>query len=348
MFIMGKVATDDGSNLPNNVMVERVCNARVRQQVYADPSGGFSMQLGSVADSTMDATAEGSSQSAVPGKYAETGIPRQQLANCEVRASASGFKSRDVSLVGLDSSIKNIELGTILVHRNKKVEGTTVDAAAYKAPKDAVTAYQRGLEAQKNGKLANAQKYFERAVDFYPAYGRAWFQLGSVLEKESQKDAARAAYTRATTADAKFLPPYLSLAVMASATENWTEVIRFTDFILALDPFKDLTGYTVELDPFSYAEAYFYNALANYKVKNFAEAERKAVKAEHLLGRSPELHLLLSDIFARKNEFTAAISELETYLELDPHANNAEQVRARMAELKNRTDSLSNGEKNDH
>jgi tetratricopeptide (TPR) repeat protein len=328
-------------------MVERVCNSKVRQQVYADPSGGFSMQLGSMTDSTLDATADGGSQAALPGKFSNTGIPRQQLENCDLRASASGFQSRDISLMALDSSAKNIEVGTIVVHRSTKVKGTTVDAAAYKAPKDAVTAYEKGLDAQRSGKLANAQKYFEKAVEFYPDYARAWYRLGAVLEKEDQKDEAHTAYTRATTADAGYLPPYLSLAVMASAAENWREVIRTTNFILALDPFKDLTGYTVELDGFSFAEAYFYNALANYKVENFAEAERNALKADHLLGRAPELHLLLGEIFARKNDYAGAIAEIQTYLELVPHADNAEQVRARMAEWKKRNDSLSTGEKND-
>jgi tetratricopeptide (TPR) repeat protein len=347
MFLTGHVAAEDGSHLPSNVMVERVCNAKVRQQVYADPAGDFSMQLGSVTDSTLDASADGGSQSVLPGKYSETGIPRQQLANCELRALAPGFRSRDLSLVALDSSAKNIMVGTIVVHRSTKVEGTTVDAAAYKAPKDAVTAFQKGLDAQRNGKLADARRYFEKAVDVYPAYARAWFHLGTVLEKEKQKDAARTAYTRATTEDAAYLPPYLSLAVMACAAENWTEAIRSTNFILALDPFKDLTGYTVELDSFTFSEAYFYNALANYQVKNFVEAERNALKAERLLARIPDLHLLLGDIFARRNDYPAAIGELQTYLELVPHADNVEQVRERQAELKKRNDALSTGEKSD-
>ncbi|HEY2544554.1 MAG TPA: tetratricopeptide repeat protein, partial [Candidatus Acidoferrum sp.] len=171
--------------------------------------------------------------------------------------------------------------------------------------------------------------------------------LGTVLEKENQKSAAHTAYTRSTTADAGYLPPYLSLAVMASAAENWREVIRTTNFILALDPFKDLTGYTVELDPFNFAEAYFYNALANYQIQNFAEAERNALKAEHLLGRTPELHLLLGELFARKNDYAAAIVEMQTYLDIVPHADNADQIRARLAELKKRADSLPSGEKND-
>jgi hypothetical protein len=346
MFLTGNVAADDGSRLPSNVMVERVCNARVRQQVYAAPGGDFSMQLGSAIDSTLDASADGGSQPASPGKYSETGIPREQLSNCELRALAPGFRSPEISLVALDSSAKDVRVGTIVMHKSTKVEGTTIDAAAYKAPKDALTAYQKGLDAQKKGKLASARRYFEKAVEVYPAYARAWFQLGSVLEKEKQKEAARTAYTRATTEDAGYLPPYLSLAVMASAAENWTEVIRSTNFILALDPFKDLTGYTVELDAFTFAEAYFYNALANYRVKNFGEAERNALKAERLLGSIPDLHLLLGEIFARKKDYPAAIAELQTYLELVPHADNVEQVRERQAELRKRNEALSTGEKN--
>jgi regulator of sirC expression with transglutaminase-like and TPR domain len=101
----------------------------------------------------------------------------------------------------------------------------------------------------------------------------------------------------------------------------------------------------VELDAFRYAEAYFYNALANYNMNNFADAERNALKAERLLGRTPELHLLLGEIFAQKSDYAGAIAELQTYLELVPHADNAEQIRARLAELKKVSDTASSGEK---
>jgi hypothetical protein len=33
MFLIGRVATDDGTPVPNDVLVERVCNAAVRQQI---------------------------------------------------------------------------------------------------------------------------------------------------------------------------------------------------------------------------------------------------------------------------------------------------------------------------
>src|ERR1051325_6773357 len=34
LFLSGRVATNDNTPVPNDVLVERVCNANVRQQVY--------------------------------------------------------------------------------------------------------------------------------------------------------------------------------------------------------------------------------------------------------------------------------------------------------------------------
>src|SRR5258708_3162912 len=152
-----------------------------------------------------------------------------------------------------------IDVGAIVVQRTTKVEGMTLSAIPYKAPKDARRAYEKGVEAERNGKLANARKYFEQAVEIYPGYASAWFQLGAVLLKENQNDAARTAYIQATTIDTKFLPPYLSLALMAYEAENWTEVLKLTSPILDLDLWSPaaVTGYILGLDPIGCADASF-------------------------------------------------------------------------------------------
>ena len=91
----------------------------------------------------------------------------------------------------------------------------------------------------------------------------------------------------------------------------------------------------MDSDPFNCADAYFYNALANYKLNNLAEAEKSALKAEHMamLNAFPQLHLLLAEIFARKDDYATAISELQVYLQLVPNAKNVEQVRVQLAKL---------------
>jgi tetratricopeptide (TPR) repeat protein len=347
MFLLGRVRTSDSTAVPNDAVVERVCNGAVRQQVHAALNGEFSMQLGSQNDSMLDATGDPTSRGAVNNQNSETGISRQALANCELRASVSGFSSSVINLVDLAGSLSSVDVGAIVVQTRTKVAGLTLNASSYMAPKDARKAYEKGLVAQKKGELANAQKYFGKAVEIYPKYANAWYQLGTVLQKEHEKDAAHAAFTRAANIDTKFLPPYLSLALMAYEAENWTSVLDLTGHILNLDPLNHVAGYVWDLDPLNYTEAYFYNAVANYKLKRFADAERSGLKAEQvdLPTRFPQVHLLLGEIFARKNDYAIAIAEIQTYLELIPHAKDEDQIRERLANLEKLNGSVSASEK---
>jgi len=353
MFLRGRVASHDGAPIPHDMLIERLCNNRVRQQVYASPHGDFSMQLGSRADSFPEASADPSSPNGygVARKDSDMGIPRRELTNCELRASASGFHSSVISLLEVDTFGGSVDVGVIVVQRSTKIEGATLSAIPYKAPKDARKAYEKGVQAEKNGKLADARTYFETAVEIYPSSANAWFQLGTVLQKENQKDAARKAYTQATTIDTRFLPPYLSLASMAYETGNWTEVLNLTGHILDLDPLNHaaVANYILDLDPLNYSDAYFYNAVANYMLNKIEDAEKSGLKAEHLDLRThfPQVHLLLAEIFAQKNNYALAIGEIQTYLALAPHAKDADQVREQLAKLEKLNGSVPISEKPD-
>jgi tetratricopeptide (TPR) repeat protein len=307
------------------------------------------MQLGSRADSFPEASADATSSSGMASRNSIMGIPRNELENCDLRVTASGFRSRDVTLLGLDPAGGRVDVGVVVVERGKKIEGATLNAAPYQAPKDARKAYEKGLQAEGNGKFADAHKYFETAVEIYPKFVNAWFQLGTVLQKENQKDAARKAYTQATTIDTKFLPPYLFLASMAYEAENWTEVLKLTGHLLALNPLSqtDATVYTLDLDPLNYAEAYYFNSMANYKLNKIEDAEKSALAADHLDLRThfPQLHLLLAEIFARKSNYTRAIEELQIYLAMAPQAKDAAQQREKLAKLEKLNDPGSTTEK---
>ena len=349
LFLRGKIATNDGTSLPNDALVERICNNRVLQQVYASPGGDFSMQMGPRFDSFLDASGGPGSQEGVARTASTDGIPRRDLRNCELRASAAGFRSDSLSLVDLTPSGSAIDVGAIVIQRATKIKGMTLSAIPYKAPSNARKAYEKGLEAARNGKLAEARKYFEQALETYPKYASAWFQLGAVFEKENQKDSARAAYTQATAIDTRFLPPYVALAEMAYEERNWTEVLRFTGHIIDLDLLNhgEVGGYVLDLDELKPAEAYFLNAVANYNLNKMEEAEKSAFKAERvdLLTDFPQLHLLLAEIFTRQKNYAVAMSELRAYLELAPHAKDGDQVRERLAELEKLSHSAPSREK---
>ena len=93
----------NGTPVSHDVLVERICCNKVRQQVYASTNSEFSMQLGARADTFLDASDEPTSQSGRTGDGAVTEIPRSKSRNCELRASSSGFHSGVIDLVDLDA-----------------------------------------------------------------------------------------------------------------------------------------------------------------------------------------------------------------------------------------------------
>jgi outer membrane protein assembly factor BamD (BamD/ComL family) len=91
----------------------------------------------------------------------------------------------------------------------------------------------------------------------------------------------------------------------------------------------------VDFDPSNCAEAYLYNALANYQLDKIEDAEKNALKAEQRadLSRFPQLRLLLAEIYVQKKSYGSAIAEMQAYLQLFPHAKNADRVREQLAKL---------------
>jgi tetratricopeptide (TPR) repeat protein len=341
MFLRGRVASSDGGPLPMDALVERVCNGRVRQQVYVSPGGDFSMSMNPqgepIVDASGDESANWPSQQNTVNRDLNMGVPRRELSECELRASAAGFHSESVNLVSQFPTSGTIDVGALMVSRAVATKGGTLSATPYQAPPNARKAYEKGIAAEKKGKTGEAQKQFEKAVEVYPRYASAWYQLGTILQKENQKDVARDAYAKAVAADPRYLAPYRSLASMAFAEKDWTEVLRLTDYILDRDPVYHTTSkeYVLDLDEANPAEIYFYNAIANFKLNKIEEAEKSALKAEHvdLPTRYPQLHLLVAELSTRKKDYGVAIAELQTYLQLAPHAENAEKVRQQLAKL---------------
>jgi Tfp pilus assembly protein PilF len=352
LFLTGHIKTSDGTVLPNDATVQRVCNQNVRQQVYASFHGDFSMQMGSpINDSFIDASGDPGAPQMQSRRSVNGGIPRSELQKCELRATASGFRPGTMSLVDLTPSGDSVDVGAILIERVKKVEGATLSATPYKASDKARKAYEKGLDALQKNKLPDAQRYFEQAVAIYPRYVSGWYQLGAVLQKQDQNDPARSAYLRATTLDPKYPPPFVALAAMAFQERNWDEVIRYTNHVIELDPWNrtNLTGYVVDFDPLKSAEAYYLNAVANYMLDKADEAEKSVNKALHLdlLTNYPQAHLLMAQIYSDKKNYPGAISELQTYLQLVPSSPPGDTVHQQLAELQKLNGSVPSTEKTD-
>lgn len=327
LFLSGKVMMDDGTPPPEPVVIERLCGSVRRPEAYTDSKGRFSFQVGDNRAMVADASVSGNDELFGPtgrtpgGTSGGRQVTERDLMGCELRAVLPGFRSDVVNLSGR-RVFDNPEVGTIVLHRLGNVEGTTISFTSLQAPKDAKKAYEKGRDALKKNKAEAAQKELEKAVGIYPKYAAAWFEIGKLREGQKDVEGARKAYQEALAADAKFVSPYLHLAVMAAQERKWQEVADTSDRV-------------IKLNPFEFPQAFFFNSVANYNLGKLDVAEKSAreakkIDAEH---RFPKVDHLLGMILAQKRDYSGALVQMRSYLQLAPDAQDADAVKQQITEL---------------
>jgi tetratricopeptide (TPR) repeat protein len=322
---------EDGTPPPDSVVIERVCNGTPRPESYTDSKGRFSFELGRNAHMMMDASVGSASGgfgdplSRTRGESPLSGPPQghtpSDLMGCELRASLPGYRS-DVVILSGRRLFDNPDVGTIVLHRLGDVEGSTISLTSLQAPKKAKKSYQKGLKAVRKQKWAAGQKEFEKAVEIYPGYAAAWFQLGRSLEQQDNLAEARKAYGRALASDEKFLNPYFQLTGIAMREQKWQEVVETTDRI-------------VKLNAINFPAAYFYNSVANYNLKNFEAAENSAREALKLdtQHQFPKIDHVLGVILAQRGDLASAAQHMRSYLKLVPEGSDADTVKQQLTEI---------------
>jgi tetratricopeptide (TPR) repeat protein len=290
--------------------------------MMADASVG-SMNDPSFESSTAMGPSRGSGQSSGAGGFGgpQGGLTERDLMGCELRASLAGFRSDMINLTGR-RLLDNPDVGTIILHRLAGVEGLTISATSLQAPKDAKKAYQKGVEALGKRKWEDGQKQLQKAVEIYPKYAAAWFDLGRVYEQQNNLEEARKAYNQAVAADEKYVNPYLQLANVAIREQKWDEAANHTERVMKLNPF-DFPG------------AFYLNAVANYNLKKLDVAEKSCrdglkADAQH---KFPKMDHVLGVILAQKQDYAGAAKHMKNYLQIAPNAQDAEMVKTQLAQL---------------
>ena len=342
IFLAGKVQMEDGGAPPEPVLIERVCGASYRKaEGYTDSKGQFSLQLGQeqalATDASFDTVtntpgAGNGSAGNSPNRSNSSGAgsqmtgsggagARRDLMGCELTAALPGFRSNSVNL-DEHRRLDNPNVGTFILHRLANVEGSSVSVTTLEAPKDARKAYDKAREALRKDKGDEAQKQFSKAVELCPKFAEAWYQLGILQEKNADIPEARKSYSQAMAADPKLVSPYLPLARLALHDKNWDELAGTTNRLL-------------KLDAVDFPEAYYLNALANFRLKKPDDAESSARQALKLdsAHRFPQASHILGLLLYQKRDYAGAAEQLRNYLQLAPNAPDASQVKGQLAEI---------------
>lgn len=313
VFVAGKVIIQGGS-AADHILIERFCNGLVRHEGYTNSKGEFQFELGRQQE--MDAS-QSDSDRMVTGRSgrAISGGSQVRYDDCELRASLPGFISTSVPM-RVESDLNVLHVGTIFLTRLGGIEGATVSATAMAAPKDARTAFEKGRKAGSEKKFDEAIKELNKAVTVYPQYASAWSLMGEIHRLQNQFDLARKEYGQAITSDPKFVSPYFGLAAMAVVENKWAEAEQFTEQV-------------IQLNPYAYPMAFYFNAAANYNLGKLDLAEQSARKFQQMdtAHTRPDIAVLLANVLVAKHQYAEAAQLYRIFLAARPDAPNAEQVR---------------------
>jgi hypothetical protein len=331
LFLSGKVAMEDGTPPPDLVTIQMVCTGSPHGIGYTDAKGRFSINVrDKLNNSVLDDASEQGSFGGVPGGLNSSGSGRMRgpgaLNGCDLRANLAGFRSDSVNLFDRKST-DNPDVGTIFLHRRANVEGLTVSATTAMAPASARKAFDKGREEERKGKWADAQRQFQKAVDEYPKFAAAWFELGRTQEQAKDIEAARKSYQQSLVADAKFVSPYDRLAELASTERKWEEVLDDTTRLL-------------RLNPVDFPRAWFLNAFANLQLQHLDAAEKSArdgliADSAH---RFPQLLYMLGAVLMQKQDYAGAAENMRAYIAQAPNAPDVDKVKQQLAEVEKQTE----------
>jgi tetratricopeptide (TPR) repeat protein len=324
--ISGRIVLEDGTALAEAVEVQRICGNVVKGDTFSDSQGKFTVFLDDKSTAAFQSASEGggvSEMGAQIGGGRASQTTRTQLWGCEVRAVLPGYLSGAVSLAGIDFSAP-VTLSPIVMRRVSSGAGNSISAIALKAPKDARAEYDKGRDDFSKKKYDDADKHLAKAVDKYPQYASAYDLRGRVQRAMQKNDEAEKSFRSAIDADKEYVPPYLHLAALQASRGKWGDVVQFSD-------------QAIKLDDRSYAEPYYFKAVAHLKLNQVSEAQQNLAKLleidkDH---HFPKGDLMLGNILRAQGDKAGAIGHFQNYIKYEPVAADAARVKAFLQEYEN-------------
>lgn len=202
----------------------------------------------------------------------------------------------------------------------------TVSVNGLKIPSQARDEFVQGCEAVRKNDLGEAQKRLEHAVKVDPRFAAAWVLLGQTQHEQKKPDKAVESCTQARAADPNYLPAYLCLADLAAHQEQWRQVAELTQQAAALHPVRA-------------PGVFYFNSLANFYLNQVAAAEISGLRAidESSGEQKAQMHFLLAKIYEQKGDRVAEAAHLRSYVQLAPHAPDADAARHILSQIEEET-----------
>jgi hypothetical protein len=208
---------------------------------------------------------------------------------------------------------------TVVLHRkltgeDRKTQPTTISATRLNVPKKARKEMKKGDAALKKGRLEEARKYYERAVEIYPQFEEAENNLGIVLMQEGKTAEGKKSFQRSVAINPRYASGYLNLAKIAFDDKRYNDAESLARQALTTEPLNPGALFLAAESAFFKGE---YSDTVSYSRTLHSLPHKQYALAHFLAAKSLEA----------ENQPAQAMTEYRMFLEEDPSDPNAARAR---------------------
>lgn len=196
-----------------------------------------------------------------------------------------------------------------------------IDAENADVPKKALEAYYKALELSRLKDFKSAVKELKRAVADHPDFFNAFRELGIQYMNLNDLKKAEESLRSAIKIKPDAVEPQMNLGIVLFRLKRFSEAEPVLRSALKIDEAS--------------AIGYFYLGRLLTQLNRYQEAEESLNTAMSLSeNKMIEVHRMLANVFLGMDDYKRAADELELYLQLKPTAQDAEKLRAVLAQLR--------------
>jgi len=238
--------------------------------------------------------------------------PRLGPGAYEVFAEKPGYESTRVTAKPQEKP------GTVKLYLRAHAEqlnraDTAVSVRELSIPRKARTAFEKGARCVSNRDFAASLSYFKKAVEEFPGFYEAYYDLGAAeLELRQDEQAMEALQKAIDLSEGRYTLAEFTMGLLLWQTHKLPEAEAVLRRALEQDA--------------SYVKGYLYLGAVLFDLGKLDEAE-KFIREAQL--RRPDLaasYLILAKIYSHRGNSSEVMQNLETYLRLQPPGTDREAV----------------------
>lgn len=205
---------------------------------------------------------------------------------------------------------------------NTGSEGAATVVFAQEVPDEARKLYKKGVKLLEDKKDEGLDS-LKQAVEIFPTYYDALDRLGTEYVRRNQHREAAPYLIKAIDVNKRSYTSFYALGVASYNLKNWQAAIE------ALNA-------ATTINPQSINAQIFYGLVLRIDGQ-FEKAEKTLLKAKSLSEKSSpiaEIHWQLALLYEKTERYNEAADELERYLKINSKAQNAEQIKKLIVDLR--------------